>query len=333
MKLINETVNKYGRLKPVELIRKEKKNFWKCVCDCGNTKLVTQGNLKSGAIKSCGCLFLETVKKYYVDTSQFVDIKKEEISYILGFLWADGNVRKKNKNSNHTISLEIKKEDMLEILPIFNSVGTWALSERTRQRTSEGKKTISNCLSITDKQLWETLVEYGFSDKSTMSASYLLENIPELLHPYFFRGYFDGDGSISLKYKDYPSLSFSGSHNQNFSFISDKFKDLGISCYERVIKRKVKDKYHKSKVLYSHGRKNALIFFNYVYKDKKSMGLSRKRIDLEKALVVKARKNEKLITFKGKTQNITKWSKELGFNRSTLRKRIKLNIPLDSKLR
>ena len=36
---------------------------WNCVCDCGNTKDgVQSGNLKNGAVKSCGCLRSDTMK-------------------------------------------------------------------------------------------------------------------------------------------------------------------------------------------------------------------------------------------------------------------------------
>lgn len=30
--------------------------MWECVCDCGNTKLVSTNSLNVGAVKSCGCL-------------------------------------------------------------------------------------------------------------------------------------------------------------------------------------------------------------------------------------------------------------------------------------
>lgn len=29
---------------------------WECLCDCGNSTIVTASNLKTGAVKSCGCL-------------------------------------------------------------------------------------------------------------------------------------------------------------------------------------------------------------------------------------------------------------------------------------
>ncbi len=52
------TGNKYGRLTVVGLSDKKsgRKSFWVCKCDCGNEKLVRSDSLKSGDVKSCGCL-------------------------------------------------------------------------------------------------------------------------------------------------------------------------------------------------------------------------------------------------------------------------------------
>ena len=51
------TGNRYGKLVAIE--RTVKKNggyYWKCQCDCGNTKEISESNLCSGKTKSCGCL-------------------------------------------------------------------------------------------------------------------------------------------------------------------------------------------------------------------------------------------------------------------------------------
>lgn len=37
--------------------------YWVCVCDCGNKKTVQSCHLRSGAIKSCGCLHMENALK------------------------------------------------------------------------------------------------------------------------------------------------------------------------------------------------------------------------------------------------------------------------------
>lgn len=49
---------KFGRLTVIEELqeRSGKNKLYKCVCDCGTYKNVTTANLKSGRVKSCGCL-------------------------------------------------------------------------------------------------------------------------------------------------------------------------------------------------------------------------------------------------------------------------------------
>lgn len=62
-KLIELTGKKFGRLTVIK--RVEKNNsvvVWNCRCTCGNTKEVRAGNLKSGGVKSCGCLLKDIHK-------------------------------------------------------------------------------------------------------------------------------------------------------------------------------------------------------------------------------------------------------------------------------
>lgn len=42
---------------------KRKQHSWECICECGNTAVVTYCDLKSGHTKSCGCLQIESVKR------------------------------------------------------------------------------------------------------------------------------------------------------------------------------------------------------------------------------------------------------------------------------
>lgn len=57
---------RYGLLTVMHLTHDRNKHgqaLWRCVCDCGNEKLVTLGNLTSGNTKSCGCLPVGRKKK------------------------------------------------------------------------------------------------------------------------------------------------------------------------------------------------------------------------------------------------------------------------------
>lgn len=48
---------KFGRLTVLGLSDKSnKKAYWDCICECGNTKAVRSDSLQNGTIKSCGCL-------------------------------------------------------------------------------------------------------------------------------------------------------------------------------------------------------------------------------------------------------------------------------------
>lgn len=39
-------------------------NYWECLCECGQTKIVRKDHFKSGAIRSCGCLLIELRYKH-----------------------------------------------------------------------------------------------------------------------------------------------------------------------------------------------------------------------------------------------------------------------------
>ena len=58
MKALELTGQKFGRLTVIERtdLHKGKKVLWRCLCECGEERLVGTGSLTSGNSKSCGCL-------------------------------------------------------------------------------------------------------------------------------------------------------------------------------------------------------------------------------------------------------------------------------------
>lgn len=64
----NDLVNKiFGRLTVLKIIEVEGKKgkFWECQCNCGNIKIARDHHLKSGNVKSCGC-----IKKEFIDNKK-----------------------------------------------------------------------------------------------------------------------------------------------------------------------------------------------------------------------------------------------------------------------
>lgn len=58
------TNQRFGRLVALNVAFKSKRHYlvWNCRCDCGKDHLVVAGNLKSGQVRSCGCLQKDTVR-------------------------------------------------------------------------------------------------------------------------------------------------------------------------------------------------------------------------------------------------------------------------------
>lgn len=56
-RLYDITGQKIGNLEVIERVgsNKNQKALYKCKCDCGNIKIITAGDLKSGRVVSCGC--------------------------------------------------------------------------------------------------------------------------------------------------------------------------------------------------------------------------------------------------------------------------------------
>lgn len=54
---IDLTGQKFTKLTALKMVEtKNHTDYWQCKCDCGNEKIVSEYNLKCGAVKSCGCL-------------------------------------------------------------------------------------------------------------------------------------------------------------------------------------------------------------------------------------------------------------------------------------
>jgi len=69
-KFIDLTGQKFGRLTVVEISHSNRNGYyWKCVCECGNTRVVRGSKLRAGKTISCGCFkkdFLSILKPSFV---------------------------------------------------------------------------------------------------------------------------------------------------------------------------------------------------------------------------------------------------------------------------
>lgn len=163
-----------------------------------------------------------------INASELIKMSCKESCYVLGLLWADGYLINKG-NNKYKVLIEMKEEDLLTILPIFEIFGKWNKSRRVRQNRKP-----QLTLSTSNKELYLFLENYGYCQKKTGSAN-ILKSIRQDLQAYWIRGFFDGDGccyinrSLSLY-----QCSFAGHYEQDWSFLQPLQSAIGLSIVRRI---------------------------------------------------------------------------------------------------
>ena len=61
---IDHTGKRFSRLLVLEYSHtKNRRAYWKCICDCGQIRIVWAGHLPNGHTKSCGCFRIQRTKE------------------------------------------------------------------------------------------------------------------------------------------------------------------------------------------------------------------------------------------------------------------------------
>jgi DNA-binding transcriptional regulator WhiA len=146
-----------------------------------------------------------TNRRYDVNHSYFETIDTEEKAYWLGFLFADGCVRKTNSGNQLVLKLSIKDESHLNLFKSHIESEHKVFHSRNKTLSKKGKVSISdNCIiRISSKKLVGSLIGHGCVPRKTSIID--KPNIDENFYKDFIRGYYDGDGNFF--YSDKTKLS------------------------------------------------------------------------------------------------------------------------------
>lgn len=197
-----------------------------------------------------------------IDGSFFETINTEEKAYWLGFLFADGY--NSEKRGCIEIGLSSTDKDHLEKLKISLSA-----EHEIKTRNQYGYESVR--LMFNSRQMSTDLANHGCVQKKSLVLVFP-ETVPTELEHHFIRGYFDGDGCISVN-------TISGKVNTSFigteSFLESVRKRMKLSDTKLELKG-------NAFTLQYGGRINALKIFEYLYKDS-TVFLDRKR---DKFLIV-----------------------------------------------
>jgi len=186
------------------------------------------------ALKKEGVKIRSQDDKFYskcnTDQDYFEKIDSEEKAYILGFIYADGCLRV--KENRLAIGLSIKDIGILEKIKSLISPSS---------KTFFDEKTKSCKILLNGKKLRTSLEKLGVSENKSFTLKFpCYKIVPEYLFHHFIRGYFDGDGGVTL------SFSKTGYPNINYNFVGN---EGFISNLESFLKENVQGhRYFGSKV-------------------------------------------------------------------------------------
>lgn len=141
-------------------------------------------------------------RKYFFDFDYFSVIDNAQKAYWLGFLYADGCVLPQNKYGEQAFKLVLGEKDIDSLRQLKEDLhSTYPI----RYDYSKNKKNPSHQVQVLLEQRSQKTVndlkKLGcFESKSLLLKFPIEEQVPIIYVYDFIRGYFDGDGSITVGY-------------------------------------------------------------------------------------------------------------------------------------
>ena len=193
----------------------------------------------------------------------FERIDSKEKAYWLGFLYADGGIVKNVLRVN----LSEKDEAHLYKLKQFLECSRHEIKHNDK---TVGEKTFPIVyLSLGDKKLISDLERLGCVPRKSLILKFPTSSqVPREFLSHFIRGYFDGDGSVSVyKKKNRIQISFTGT----FNFL----ESLKTELKNPMLKIENKEKFG---VLHFDGKEQVYSIYKYLYQNSYSdIELERKK--------------------------------------------------------
>lgn len=224
------------------------------------------------------------VSDYITD---YFNVWEPHVVYILGYIWADGHLIKRKvgeKLSYTAVSLTINKKDadvIAKDLKFFDWLewrSCWVPPKDSVMK--DGHVLRANPFGYTsyflsDRYLGKFLLENDYAVKSGASPDKILSKIPDHLKHYWWRGFFEGDGSLHVSKADnLPRIGLYSVYEQDWNFVKKLCEHLGIH-YTTGLTETANGNSSRCVVR----RKNDVITFcEYIFKDRETdnIGLGRK---------------------------------------------------------
>jgi intein/homing endonuclease len=204
---------------------------------------------------------------YTLNKRYFQNIDTQEKAYLLGFLFADGHVGLKSNR------IELCVND-IEVLNFF--IKELEIENKEIYRNPSHNKAVT--LSFSCREMKIDLNRVGCTTQKTFTLSFPgYDIISKDIFRHFIRGYFDGDGSVTVK------ETYSQVHLMSSTVFCNQIKDLlerdfGIMCSKTCSyypNKKETSEFHIT------GKQNLSNFRDFLYKDA-NLFLERKKLNFDR---------------------------------------------------
>lgn len=237
-------------------------------------------------------------RKYFVkDEKMFEKIDEPWKAYFLGWMYADGHMEKtllrfriNLRNRDKYILTYFSKMIFSNYRPLekVKSVNVFSKKTKILYRGRPQSK-----LSVSHKNLSKQLFDLGLVPAKSLILKFPTDDkVPDIYLPYFIRGYFEGDGCISLRKSGQPRVTICCS-KYFVSGLCEKISKLGIN-YSIKLDNNIYDF-----CIYDYN--SICLFYQYIYKDLNIPVLKRKYIKFMKVYNsrYKARSSNKTSKYEG----------------------------------
>lgn len=141
------------------------------------------------------------------NTHYFNKIDTYAKAYILGFIAADGALVPAKTGPTVTLTITVKYEDRAILEFIKSEIGnSHNLLEIKRPFGYDKTRIFHHVrLAFSTPEIVQDIMKYGIGPRKSLTMGNIIENIPIGFRDAFIIGYFDGDGSVTIREGLYPN--------------------------------------------------------------------------------------------------------------------------------
>lgn len=199
-----------------------------------------------------------------------INFNSKEFVYTLGYIWADGHV---NKKINAVVITSVSK-DMDLIQHIFQK--TYNNLRRFDKKREKNWQLVST-VRFGCSQFARFLRDNDYRNKKEATPIKILSQIPTQLHKYFWRGVFDGDGTIRIRKSKYSAgceIGICSNYLQDWSSLVNFLNRIGIEKF--TLRKEISKRGHKCSRIILNNILDCLTFLSALYGEDDKIYLPRK---------------------------------------------------------